>query len=394
VGWSGHPQLRTGERGRRQATWFELFYDLAFVVIVGEIGAAVVADPDWRGVGEAALLFVPAWWAWVGEVFYTTRFDADNDRAKRLIGTLQLIALTLLAASIARGGLSDLRAVAGAYALVRTLQIVEVWRAGHYIPQARPFTHHFVVGYGLGVGLWWVGVALPIPGGAWLWGAGLLVEIVTYLRAAHFKRQFPPHVSHLPERYGLFTTLVLGESFLGAVAGSASRRASWSVGLLVALAVAATVAMWWIYFDRIDIEAVQALNDPDVASRRPFLLWVFAHLPIAFGLMLAGAGAELLLHDPAHHSRVPGPLIYIGGQVTFVLSEAVVCATAVGAGPPQLRLTHGVAVRIVSGGVLVFVAVVGWLTSSALVTLGLSVAVLWSVVGFDYVRGRRAGVIA
>ena len=129
-------------------------------------------------------------------------------------------------------------------------------------------------------------------------------------------------------------------------------------------------------------------------SRRPFLLWVFAHLPIAFGLMLAGAGAELLLDDPAHNFRAPGPLIYIAGQVTFVLSEAVVCATAVGAGPPQLRLTHGVAVRIVSGGVLVFVAVVGWLTSSALVTLGLSVAVLWSVVGFDYVRGRRAGVIA
>ena len=393
-GWSGRPQLRTGERGHRPATWFELFYDLAFVVIVGEIGLLVVAHPGWRSVGQAALLFIPAWWSWVGEVFYTTRFDADNDRAKRLIGTLQLIALTLLAASIARGGLTDLRAIAGAYALVRTLQILEVWRAGHYIPQARPLTRHFILGYGLGVGLWWVGVALPVPVGAWFWGAGFLVEIATYLRGAHFKRQFPPHVSHLPERYGLFTTLVLGESFVGAVAGSATRPANWSTGLMVALAVAATVAMWWIYFDRIDIEAVTALTNPDVASRRPFIVWLFAHLPIAFGLMLTGAGADLLLRADAAHRSAPATLVYIGGQIIYILSEAAVCATAVGAGPPQLRLTHGVAIRIVSAAVLVIVAVVGWLTSSPILTLVLSVVVLWSVVAYDYVYGRRAGVIA
>jgi low temperature requirement protein LtrA len=391
-GWSGHPQLRTGERGHRPATWFELFYDLAFVVIIGQIGELVVDDPGWRRVGQVALIFVPAWWSWVGEVFYTTRFDADNDRAKRLIGTLQLIALTLLAASIARGGLTDLRSMAGAYALVRTLQIIEIWRAGLYIPQARPLTRHFVFGYGLGVG--WIGVALPVSIGAWLWGAGFVVEIATYLRGAHFKRQFPPHVSHLPERYGLFTTLVLGESFVGAVAGSATRPANGLTILLVALAVAATAAMWWIYFDRIDIEAVTALTNPDVASRRPFLVWLFAHLPLAFGLMLTGAGADLLLHEEAAHRSSSAALVYIGGQVVYIICEAVVCSTAVGAGSPQLRLTHGVAVRIVSAALLVVVAVVGSLTGSPLLTLALSVVVLWSVVASDYIYGRRAGVLA
>jgi hypothetical protein len=53
-----------------------------------------------------------------------------------------------------------------------------------------------------------------------------------------------------------------------------------------------------------------------------------------------------------------------------------------------------VAIRIVSAAVLVIVAVVGWLTSSPILTLGLSVVVLWSVVAYDYVHGRRAGVIA
>ena len=360
---------------------------------MAQIGHIVLEDPTWHGVGQAAVLFVPAWWAWVGEVFYTTRFDADTDRAKRLLGTLQLIALTLLAASIARGGLEDIRLIAGAYALVRTLQIGEIARAGYYIPQARPVTRHFVRGYGLGVALWWIGAALPVAWGAWLWGVGLAIEVGTYLRGARFKREFPPHVSHLPERYGLFTILVLGESFLGAVAGSATRLASVSAGVLVALAVAGAVAMWWIYFDRIDVEAVAALADPGVGSRRPFLIWLFAHMPIAFGLALAGVGVDLLLHEATDHSSSPGVLIYVGGQILFVLAEAVVCATAVGAGPPGLRLTHGVAVRIIGAAFLVIVAAVGWFTGSSWLTLGLSALVLWSIVVYDFVRGRRVGVI-
>jgi len=107
------------------------------------------------------------------------------------------------------------------------------------------------------------------------------------------------------------------------------------------VAVAATVALWWIYFDRIDIEAVEALAKPGVAAQRPFVIWLFAHMPVAFGLALAGAGVDLLLHEQAAHSSTPSAFIFVGGQVIFVLAEAVICATAVGAGPPQLRLTHG-----------------------------------------------------
>ena len=59
-----------------------------------------------------------------------------------------------------------------------------------------------------------------------------------------------------------------------------------------------------------------------------------------------------------------------------------------------LRLTHGVAVRILAAGGLVVVGVIGWWTHSAAVTLALSAVVLWSVVVFDFVRARRAGILA
>ncbi|MFR9779623.1 low temperature requirement protein A [Micromonospora sp. MS34] len=180
---TGRPTLRTRERGHRQAAWSELFYDLVFVVIVSQIAQSIVDDPGWSSLARAGTWFVIAWWAWVNEVFYTTRFDNDTDRARRFIGTLQLIALTLLAASIARNGSNDVRAIAGAYALVRTVQVVELWRASHYVPEARPLTHYFVRANGAAVVLWWVGVTLPEPWSFWLWGAGLAVGLVAGVAA-------------------------------------------------------------------------------------------------------------------------------------------------------------------------------------------------------------------
>ncbi len=269
---------------------------------------------------------------------------------------------------------------------------MEIWRAGRYLPEARPLTDDFVRGYGLGIALWWLGAILPLPFGAALWVVGFLVEVATYLLGARFKRAFPPHVSHLPERYGLFTILVLGKSFVGAVAGSS---AGWVRGRR-------PCSSHWPWRRPSPCGGSTSIGSTSRPSRHwstrmcvatPIHHLAFAHMPLTFGLALTGAGIDLLFHASAEHEASPGTVIYIGGVILFVIAEAVICATAVGAGPPALRLTHGVAVRIVGAGALVIVAAIGWLTQSAAVTLGLSAVVLWSIVAFDYVRGRRAGVI-
>ena len=44
------PRLQTVEEGRhRTATWLELFYDLAFVVVVAVLGSRLQADVSWPG---------------------------------------------------------------------------------------------------------------------------------------------------------------------------------------------------------------------------------------------------------------------------------------------------------------------------------------------------------
>ena len=159
----GGPRLRSREPGHRQASWGELLYDLVYVVIVGQIAHTLVEEQTPGAVGRALVLFVIVWWAWANEVLYSTRLDQDTDRARRLLGTAQLIALVLLAAAIARHHSNDFRVIAAAYAMVRTLQVVELWRGERWVPDARALTEHYTRWHGVAVLLWWVGMPLPTP---------------------------------------------------------------------------------------------------------------------------------------------------------------------------------------------------------------------------------------
>ncbi len=189
---TARPQLRIGERGHRQATWSELLYDLVFVVLIAQLAHHLAEHLTWRGLTEFGLLFIPVWWAWTNEVYYTTRFDSDTDKVKRFMATVQLLALVVMAAAIGKGLEHSAQLWGGAYALIRSVQILELVRAGWFIPQVRPFTTYFVRGHCVGVALWWLSLLLPAPLQPWAWAAGLLIEIGTSVSAGPLYQRFPP----------------------------------------------------------------------------------------------------------------------------------------------------------------------------------------------------------
>ena len=52
---------------------------------------------------------------------------------------------------------------AAAYASVRTLQVVELWRAGRWGPEAGPLVRHDTRWHGAAVLLWWLGMRITEP---------------------------------------------------------------------------------------------------------------------------------------------------------------------------------------------------------------------------------------
>lgn len=285
--WLRPPTLRSTEDGDRRATWLELFFDLVFVVAVAELAHSLATHLTPRGTVAFVVLFVSVWWAWVGSTFYATRFDTD-DAGYRVLTAAEMFAVAALAVNIHAGLGATSRGFALAYASVRGILVLKYFRAFRHIPEARPLTGRFAAGFGLAALVWFASAFVPPPYRFALWALGFVVDVGTPISAGGLHAQIPPHPTHLPERFGLFTIIVLGESIVSVVSGISTQ--SWT-GQSASLGVLGTViafSLWWIYFDNHDASAVRAARD----EGRIWLYqaWLYAHFPLVVGITATGVG--------------------------------------------------------------------------------------------------------
>ena len=242
------PRLRIGdaEDEPRHATWLELFYDLVFVVAVSQLAHKLSGDVSLRGFLGYAGLFVPLWWTWIGTTFFANRFDSD-DTIRRVMMGLQMLAIAALAVNVHHAWTTTSQGFAISYIISRMLLIVEYARVLKYIPSVRSLVYPMNTGFGIGVLFWIVSLVVPAPWRFVLWGIGLGVDFISPLVAAEGQRQWPPHAEHLPERFGLFTIIVLGEAVIAVVNGLS--EVDWTVGVTAAAVLGFVTAfgLWWLY---------------------------------------------------------------------------------------------------------------------------------------------------
>ena len=291
------PRLRTAEdqEEERRATWLELFYDLVFVAAIAEVAHSLSEQVSLSGYFGYVLLFIPIWWSWVGATFYATRFDTD-DLGHRLLTLLQMIAIAVLAVNVHHGlGESSTR-FALSYVTVRGILIVEYLVAGYHVPAARGLTNWYATGFGFAAAIWLVSVFVPAPWRFGLWVLGLIIDFGTPLTAGHLVARVPPSFSHVPERLGLFTIIVLGEAVIAVVRGVA--QLEWGVisAIEAVLGMSIAFSLWWIYFDSVDGSPLRAMR---VGNMRIGLTWLYSHLPLAIGIAATGVGVEHVISSKA-----------------------------------------------------------------------------------------------
>lgn len=290
--WLKPPELRIGEGSEeeRRATWLELFFDLIFVAVISELARNLNRDLSLSGFLGFLLLFVPIWWSWIGPTFYANLFDTD-DLAHRLFTALQMVAVAALAVNVHDGLGKSSAGFALSYTAVRALLVVEFLRAGRYVVAARPLTARVATGSGLAALVWLVSAFVPVPLRFGLWMLALIVDFGTVITAGKSVHvELAPHTSHLPERFGLFTMIVLGETVLAVVNGVAKQQ--WNVSSAIAAVFGLSIAfsLWWIYFDNLGGSAILAAR----ACRRigAYQTWVYMHLPLVIGLAATGVGVQ------------------------------------------------------------------------------------------------------
>jgi low temperature requirement protein LtrA len=285
------PRLRT--RGRdldemRRATWLELFFDLVFVAAVSQLANALSHHPTPTRFFEFLGLFVPVWWAWMGFTFYANRFDTD-DLPYRLLMLCAMFGVAALAATIPSVFRGATEGFAIAYIAVRLVLFTLYARASRHVPEARALVRTFLRFFGLAILVWVASLAFAAPWAYVLWGVALAIELAAPIRAWRSLPDAPVDRRHLPERFGLLTLIVLGESVLAVVLGVS--EVSWDARSAATAAAGFTVAaaLWWIYFDFLDEGALTA--------RGIFggLTYTYMNYFVVVGLAALGAGVKLAI---------------------------------------------------------------------------------------------------
>ncbi len=313
------PRLRTGEpAGERSATWLELFYDLVFVVAVANLGHRLLAHNTMSDVLAYVGLFVPLWWSWAGYTFYADRYDTD-DLGQRLLAVCQIVAIALMAAAISGEESDSPAAFAASFVLARLVLLAMYFRAYRHVPPTRRLVAGYMRGFLLGGAFWLVSIWVPDPTRYALWAMGLAVDFATPYLLRHVQATVPLDLTHLPERFGLFTILVLGESIASVIAGLSA--SGWETAPTVGaiLGVVAATSLWWIYFDNLHGAVVR--RRPGVSRTWRPTVWIYSHLPLAISLVAAGIGMEFLVSQEVF---VSSRWIVAGGVAGALLAMGVI----------------------------------------------------------------------
>jgi low temperature requirement protein LtrA len=317
VFWCDHDHGDAGA-GERRVTWIELFFDLVFVAAVAQVSGPLAHDFSFDGLGRYAFLLFVIWWAWSGHAVHATRFGTD-DMLQRALTLLQMIGVIFMAAN-AEQGLDSVSSAgfAAAYAITRLILVVQYVRAGAIV-RARVLTSIYAKGFGAAACLWLLSAFVEPPMRYGLWTAALIVEVSTATQASRYVAALPPHATHLPERFGLFTMILLGESIIAIMKGIQAQP-DWSpTAAGVALGgIGFTFLVWWMYFEYAGAASDRAVRTTH--DRRAYEVWTYAHVPLYLGMVLSAVGVEHLIKQGTSIHLTPEEAWLLGGALGVVLA--------------------------------------------------------------------------
>jgi low temperature requirement protein LtrA len=313
-----------GELEHRDATWLELFFDLVFVVAVAQLSLELVADTTATGFLHFILLFVPVWWAWVGFAFYATRFEYD-DPLHRVLWLTAMLASAAMAVNIHEGFGSHAVAFAVSYAAVRTVLVVLYALARRRLPQSSDVARFLIVGYMLGAALWYASAFVDEPTRWYVWGLAMAIEALTPIAGNRTIGRGRVDPWHLPERFGLFMIIVLGESVAGVVAGVADVDWHVSTAFVAAFGFVAAASLWWSYFDFVQWSGRFGLLSSERSGALARDIYSYGHFPVAVGLTLLGAGTELAIVQTQEGSLDQSARwILCGGVALYLIAVSLI----------------------------------------------------------------------
>lgn len=367
----------------RAADWYELLFDLVFVVVIAIAVSLIEHDTSIHTVLVFVALFFPLWWAWVN-------LTATNNILGSRFGSLELLIIlampgpAAMAIAIAAGMSSFDWLYATGAAWVRVVLLL-MWLAprvrGHHVVAVwRPFV------YNLGTAAIWIGsLGLPVPYRYWLWLVAVAIEVALLAWRSSFADEVYRNVSvsHALERIGLFVVIVIGEAiYLTVTELSVDPTLLGGLTAFFGLVICAILARgyfrWGAPSAHAGLERARATGGygalRDVVMYIPFLVVV--------GLTFVAAAIGMAVSHPNQVFGFQVKLLLVTGIALFYLANALI-------GLRLRRPWRQVLVFLLVGAGIPAIACLIPIASEGWVTIGLLAIALLLVEVFGLLMRRQ-----
>jgi low temperature requirement protein LtrA len=309
----------------RAVTPLELFFDLVYVFTVSQLAHNLLEHVDARGMAETLVLTLAVMYAWFMTVWTSNWLDGDRQPVRLLLLGLMFASL-LMSTSVSeafgdRAGLFVIGYLA--IQIGRTAFAVASFR-GHRLHM------HFVNALVWEIGtapIWIAGIAVSGDARLVLWAAATLITYGGVIaghplpgRKSPFSSDSQIYAEHLLERFRLFFLIALGETVLTIGNAFADQPVQADRLLVLAVAFAGTVALWWCYFHRAEEIGMNAIEGAPDASRIVGL-GNYTLILMVIGVIAIAVGDELAIAQPHDPSTVNTALLIFGGPVIFLLAQ-------------------------------------------------------------------------
>ena len=332
--------------GLPPAATLELFYDLIFVAAIVVLSDSYSHSPTASDLGWLAIVFALIWLVWM-QTSLLFNLSGSDSSVMRFMVLAQMMLLVLAAVSAADGVSEHSEYVGPTYAVILLLLAAMHWHIERSDAAMHAYVRRRIVACGVGAAVFFATPWYPDAYYLIFWVAGFLVVLAPSLHPDPMAGR-PVRREHLVERFGAFTIIMLGESFVK-TALTASIGKMEGLDLICLTGTFLIVfAIWWLYFAHVPEAGPPAGQSGHVA-------WMMTHLPLHLCIVGIAVGAAKAISQSGHDLQ-PQIIPYLSMPLVGVL----VCLAVLELLSGEERSTR---VATLYAGVAAFVLTVGLLAA-------------------------------
>ncbi len=274
----------------RHTTWLEIFFDLVFAVIVVQLSDGLAHHLTFSGILQSGALFIPSLWTWASYTVFAARFDND-DLLHWLMTFVIMFAGAIMAIQIPTALENGATGFSIGFLISQVSVLLLYSRTLFEKSAPKKITHFYMIGFGLGGVCWVISLFFPAPVKFIFWALGMSIYLLTpWVGRKRILSQAPLDTLYIPERFGAFTIIILGQIITSVVSGL--EIAHWVPSSVITsiMAFALAVLIWGQYYRFTKIANYKCT----LGSGQPY---IYCHIPLIISLMLIGVCAQACISN-------------------------------------------------------------------------------------------------